>query len=586
MNWLGVHRRRLAGDRRACDLAARAKRNDSCSRVESARPQSELGEEPWRKSGVQQHPLETKRRGEVFSILGLPFCSLVIWSLLLLHVTAEPLLSILPIANQEFNENTVVGPLRIVVAISGAPAENLAASATSSNPSLVPSTNLVMAGAGTDWTLQILPASGIYGSTTITVTVRDASGGSASTSFIVTVKHVNHPPVFASEPPIVAKLGQLYSYTVVVTDSDSQDTLEVTASLLPPWLSFNPVTRVLSGVPTRGNPEQDAVALAVQDQWGAVTRQVFPIWVEDNITLTNTMDVETRRQELVAYIWGQDGWPTNRELSLLLTNCPAKEYNALRNPDGNLARVDLYACPLLVEAGLNSCIYHFLPIRSNGRLFIVHTGHFSGGFWEQDVDLNNGGVPPGLMIPALLEEGYSVLAIDMPLFTAGLGFPQHARLQDGQEVDLYNHDDMFRFFDRPMRYFIEPVITALNTVQAKYNYRRIYMTGLSGGGWTATVCPAVDPRIERSFPVAGSVPNYLRIGYEGVGDYEQDDPGLFGIVNYEELYVMDAFGTNRCHLQILNLYDSCCFWGTRYTNWVDSVTAAVDGLGSGSYRFW
>jgi hypothetical protein len=32
------------------------------------------------------------------------------------------------------------------------------------------------------------------------------------------------------------------------------------------------------------------------------------------------------------------------------------------------------------------------------------------------------------------------------------------------------------------------------------------MLGLSGGGWSTTLAAAVDPRIQLSFPTAGSVP--------------------------------------------------------------------------------
>ena len=36
------------------------------------------------------------------------------------------------------------------------------------------------------------------------------------------------------------------------------------------------------------------------------------------------------------------------------------------------------------------------------------------------------------------------------------------------------------------------------------------MIGLSGGGWTTTVYAAIDPRIVKSIPVAGTLPLYLR----------------------------------------------------------------------------
>src|SRR5205807_232081 len=108
----------------------------------------------------------------------------------------------------------------------------------------------------------------------------------------------------------------------------------------------------------------------------------------------------------------------------------------------------------------------------------------------------------------------------------------------------------------------------------------------SGGGWMSSVYPALDPRIDRSYAVAGSTPNYLRLGYEGLGDAEQDNSGFCRIANYKEFYLMSSYGLNRLQLQILNRYDACCFYGTRYTNWVDEVKSKVQQLGVGRYSFY
>ena len=154
------------------------------------------------------------------------------------------------------------------------------------------------------------------------------------------------------------------------------------------------------------------------------------------------------------------------------------------------------------------------------------------------------------------------------------------------KVNLASHDDLFHYADRPLRFFLEPIVVALNYMEDHSSYPHVYMTGLSGGGWTTTVFAALDPRIERSFPVAGSVPIYLRIGNEGLTDSEQVDPGFYSIANYEELYTMGAFGENRLQYQILNRVDSCCFYGNRFTNWIYKVRATVAQMGEGEYRFY
>src|SRR5882724_11589473 len=61
-----------------------------------------------------------------------------------------------------------------------------------------------------------------------------------------------------------------------------------------------------------------------------------------------------------------------------------------------------------------------------------------------------------------------------------------------------------------VRFFVEPIAAALNCLLADGGYRSVYMVGLSGGGWTTTLYAAIDPRVRRSYPVAGSLPQYLR----------------------------------------------------------------------------
>ena len=56
------------------------------------------------------------------------------------------------------------------------------------------------------------------------------------------------------------------------------------------------------------------------------------------------------------------------------------------------------------------------------------------------------------------------------------------------------------------RFFVEPVILTINYAKQVLGYKRVVMMGLSGGGWTTTMAAALDPRIELSIPVAGSIP--------------------------------------------------------------------------------
>jgi hypothetical protein len=153
-----------------------------------------------------------------------------------------------------------------------------------------------------------------------------------------------------------------------------------------------------------------------------------------------------------------------------------------------------------------------------------------------------------------------------------------------------SHDQM-RYLEplmeqgNPIKLFLEPVVVALNYADLLGIYERYHMVGLSGGGWTTTLYAALDPRIAHSYPVAGTLPNYLRDGALGDwGDYEQNDPALYSIADYLDLYIMGASGEGRGQLQILNQYDECCFAGIRYTLYEDAVAEVVSGLGAGTFR--
>src|SRR5439155_16801794 len=90
------------------------------------------------------------------------------------------------------------------------------------------------------------------------------------------------------------------------------------------------------------------------------------------------------------------------------------------------------------------------------------------------------------------------------------------------------------------------------------NYHDFHMTGLSGGGWATTIYAAIDPTIRCSFPVAGTIPLYLRTK-GSVGDREQFEPTFYGIAGYPDLYILGAQGRGRKQVQILVRRDDCCF---------------------------
>jgi hypothetical protein len=217
-----------------------------------------------------------------------------------------------------------------------------------------------------------------------------------------------------------------------------------------------------------------------------------------------------------------------------------------------------------MDYGLKSNIYHFIAKAPNNKVILYHQGH-GGDFYKSKEQIR-----------AFLDSGYSVIGFCMPLL--GLNNKPTIQLPRQGKLKLTFHDHM-KFLSpvngHSVKYFIEPVAIVLNYLKKNYDYSSISMVGLSGGGWTTTLAAAIDTRIDKSFPVAGSYPIYLRSNSSrdwGRGDYEQTVPEIYNTVNYLELYILGSHGANRKQLQIINQYDSCCFAGTKWETYKDDET--------------
>ena len=90
------------------------------------------------------------------------------------------------IANQTINVNGTTGPLSFTMGDVDTAVGSLTLSGNSSNPTLVPSGNIVLGGSGANRTVTVTPAAGQSGTATITVSVSDGTL-SASNRFVLTV---------------------------------------------------------------------------------------------------------------------------------------------------------------------------------------------------------------------------------------------------------------------------------------------------------------------------------------------------------------------------------------------------------------
>lgn len=284
------------------------------------------------------------------------------------------------------------------------------------------------------------------------------------------------------------------------------------------------------------------------------------------ISIRKPQDVERLRGKLIAFLWGDPGLPS------ALPSTIAQDFIDNRYNDiSSLIRIDKLI--LRMESGLESHVYHFIPKYPNNKIILYHQGH-KGDFYKGKKQISK-----------FLDNGYAVLAFSMPVL--GPNNKPVIQLPRLGKLKLINHDSM-KFLSpengHPVKYFIEPVVIALNYLEKKQSYLSPSMVGISGGGWTTTLVAAVDTRIGKSFPVAGSYPIYLRSNSpRDRGDYEQTTPELYNTVNYLELYVLGAYGFGRKQLQVINKNDPCCFAGIKWATYKDIVRKLVYELGAGEF---
>jgi Ricin-type beta-trefoil lectin domain len=259
-----------------------------------------------------------------------------------------------------------------------------------------------------------------------------------------------------------------------------------------------------------------------------------------NITINTSDDITVKRQALINFVWGTDGFPLDKLPSSVEQDVPTPVSNL-----NNLERVD--TLNIVMESGETGLAHHFIPSSKNNRLVVFHNGHFNPCTFDDGE--GSGNTDHGLQrtINALLSTGFSVLAVYMP------------RINPNNCQDWHSHKEIFTLpvtTGNPMKFFLESVAVSLNYLQTNYAYRDFSMIGLSGGGWTTTVYAALDPRIRLSLPVAGSVPLYLQNEDD---DTEQFLPSFYEIAGYPDLYVLGSNASGRKQIQILNRHDDCCF---------------------------
>ena len=317
------------------------------------------------------------------------------------------------------------------------------------------------------------------------------------------------------------------------------------------------------------------------------------------IHLTSSSLLAPTRRNLLLNIFNSASLPNptisgaNIHLNVNLSNVPAglqDELSGLLGQLSNVGRVDMLEYPMKDTGGnvvFTSLAWHFIPAAgAKNKLVIVHQGHDStliDPFPGEDAG-GPGGRGLAATIDALLFDGYSVLAMYMPQYRPDdRATPNHAYLMNG--VQPQGGGSGTRFFMEPVRAFLSYLET--NSASDGFpRYTDFDMTGVEGGGWTTTVYAAIDPTIQLSFPVAGSIPLYLRCPTSGAATYHHDAEqfqgnGIYHIAGYQDLYMLGATGTNsngfpRHQTQILDRQDDCCFGEAQQAASLGAWDAAVN----------
>lgn len=120
----------------------------------------------------------------------------------------------------------------------------------------------------------------------IAFTATDTSGASRTTTLTMTTRQANsrpQPPSTIPSPPtaVIGVSGGYWYQLPAFTDADG-DALSYRLSEIPPGLSFNAATRVLSGNPT--TPGVYNLVVYADDGYGGVGQANIQIWVRNNRT--------------------------------------------------------------------------------------------------------------------------------------------------------------------------------------------------------------------------------------------------------------------------------------------------------------
>jgi hypothetical protein len=283
------------------------------------------------------------------------------------------------------------------------------------------------------------------------------------------------------------------------------------------------------------------------------------------MTATTPTLAMLKRIDLIQYIWGQ-ATPDPKAVGLTFPGTAS---------GGEMAPAYFGRTP---QSSIWLAFYqdHYIVARTYYATFagsdclaIVNGGHSQGFFNTTSLpNYNIAGVDA--LVRSLAGKPCDIILNSMPI----MGENRFAAAYIGINPDTNEaHAQMAALLPTKgssLKYFLDPALSSLNYALSQRSYSKIMAVGISGGGWATTLLAAIDPRIQRSYAVAGSVPLSYR-AFEPEGDWEQYNVPM----EYLDLYAMSVAETGRRGYLFYNGKDGCCFQAQAIFPWAGPLRSAL-----------
>ncbi len=138
------------------------------------------------------------------------------------------------------------------------------------------------------------PHNADVGTVQLALRALDTHSGFSDLSFMLTIN--NSPPIITTVPPIVAKEDSLYNFTCQIQDASGSHTYAL--DIKPSWLSIDPTTGNISGIPLNNHVGDNPVRLTVTDEWGAADSLTFIVRVQNSPPQITTIPNTTAQEDL------------------------------------------------------------------------------------------------------------------------------------------------------------------------------------------------------------------------------------------------------------------------------------------------